>query len=213
MRPTTRTREVRAPSAFSHYIRNARAHRLQPGTVIPFTLRLLQAELPGYLGNVGLSIDYLYALLNYCRNEREALRQANAAAAAIPSSTALSGPSPSPPLVSVSPLPSSPSPLSETLLLSALPAATDVSQVTPGGDALSPLRDSTEVTDDSWAGLEVRVVTSICNRLLQQKDFIQASQLVNELLVTRANDAALWAVLGRVHLQVCRTHGNGLLEC
>lgn len=171
--------------------------------MVPFSLRVLQAELPGYLGNVAMSIDLLYTLLHYCRTEREALRlQQSAPHHSTPLLT--NATSPSPPLISLSPQPTaSPNNFTETLLLSALPSASDT-QLAPAPtiDALAPLRDQNTITDDSWSAREVRVVCAICSRLLQQRDFIQALQLINELLLHRANDAALWSVLGRIHLQV-----------
>lgn len=39
------------------------------GSFVPFSLRILQAELPSYQGNVTFTIDSLYNLLNMCQDE------------------------------------------------------------------------------------------------------------------------------------------------
>ena len=39
------------------------------GSFVPFSLRVLQAELPSYQGNSSLTIDSLYGLLSLCKEE------------------------------------------------------------------------------------------------------------------------------------------------
>lgn len=159
------------------------------GSMVPFELRLIKAELPYFL-KTNSSLDPLYELLAYCRQRIAKLKLAEDkrdAATTISSSSS----------------PSSPNEIDAALASSALTSSillqsTIESSNNNNNSTLTAQEESVSV----WLQREQRVQLCIATRLLQEKEYPLVLSLLLDILSRHPNDTALLSSLGRVHLQV-----------
>ncbi|GFR21939.1 trafficking protein particle complex subunit 12 [Trichonephila clavata] len=121
------------------------------GTMVPFPLRLLLAELPQYQGNSQIALDNLYQILNVIQKVLKNVQNG---------------------------------------------CAEDGSMI-----KLSDSRRAASL--EIWGKRERRVLYSILNCILSQKDYILAVSVVNILIEKSTEDTPqLYSALGRIYLQL-----------
>lgn len=151
------------------------------GSMVPFSMRILKAQLPYFLRS-DLSLDPLYSLLAQCRQEVQ--RRSSTESASSPSSLLDSNSANSvSPLVGASGAPAH----------SQAPSADIIA-----ADLLEPPKETLDV----WLLRESRMMFIIATRLLQEKEYPLAILLLQELIQKHPEDSVLLSSLGRVYLQM-----------
>jgi len=151
------------------------------GSMVPFSLLVLRAEMPSFVGSsdgLARSLDALFGLLECCRTQLSQLATNAPTSAASAAS-------------------SEPSTLNKADL-DALSALT-VSQQVPS--ALSFINDLDQDVAQTWRGREVRILFSISTRYLQNGDYASALNILSSLLPLYPRDIILLSTIGRLLLQ------------
>ncbi|KAL6074624.1 hypothetical protein QOT17_004020 [Balamuthia mandrillaris] len=197
------------------------------GSMVPFSLRILNAELPSFAGNVMASLDMLYGLLAYCRNQIRLVsgeEEANELAAkkqelevaAKEKTDANKGEAKNLEEedkvnevgteidLSVS-VDLNPEDLQGLLVDSSNGGEKNVLFSSTTLNRAPSLIFSTEENEPSdklrlWRRREVRIQFSIATRLVQKKDYMAAIAVLHEMVEQHPQDAVLLSALGRVHL-------------
>jgi len=146
------------------------------GSMVPFSLRVIKAELPYYL-KAAVSLDPLYELLSLCRKEishfsTNEKREKTILFKNIDLADSLS------------PLPAP----STSFLFSIL-------------DSEEVFSRTYEETLSIWIEREIRIIYIIATHLIQEKEFPSAILLLQEILQKNPNDPVLLSSLGRINLQ------------
>jgi hypothetical protein len=160
------------------------------GSMVPFELRLIKAELPYFL-KTNNSLDPLYELLAYCRQRIAKLKLAEDKRDTATSTSSAAAASPT----------ASPNEIDAALASSALTSSILLQSTIEASSTNSTLT-AQEESVSVWLQREKRVMLCIATRLLQEKEYPLALSLLLDLLNKHPNDTALLSSLGRVHLQV-----------
>eukprot|EP01133_Synstelium_polycarpum_P007487 gene7487-8759_t len=175
--------------------------------MVPFSMRVIKAELACHLGVEKYQLDALYALLSICKREIQNLE----AAATTSQQKGFDA---------------SKSPLSDQqIFLAQVDAATNTSLLTPSGSPainatsgtppqvsalqLSINNDIGDIFENSSNGLAVwrlrerRIVFSIVTFLIQKnRDYLLAIKILEDLILQQQADYWILSALGRIHLQM-----------
>ncbi|KAJ7531375.1 hypothetical protein O6H91_14G041800 [Diphasiastrum complanatum] len=173
-----------------HYEQYSDLYPGQFGSMVPFSLKWLHAELPHRLGMTTATIDRLYSLLDFCSRRYDDVQAKLESASMIFASDPVS-----------------------VLLTGLTDGTTDSLPVAP-----QPLHDdfhSNERAVDSpkqpsalqtllgrWKRRREIVLFSILNHHLSQREFMVALNLLNQLLESKPSDPILWSKFGYVQLQL-----------
>jgi trafficking protein particle complex subunit 12 len=158
------------------------------GSFVPFSLRLIKAELPSFFGNVAHSIDALYALLELVRRRVDEARAAEQLDADESASGALR---PLDSLYHARP----------TLIGSASGSASPASVASALADfSLEPREEPKSLR--AWLLRENRVLFSVATRLCMQREFPVAAVVLEQVRRRYPEHAVLLSSIGRVRLQI-----------